>query len=89
MNIILNPNEVATVISIFTAHVLDGVDLSDEGKDVIREWRTDRAPGREGLESFADDFNEALMGHIEAATLRRYVRGGRMSRGTAEERARA
>lgn len=89
MNIILNPNEVATVISLVTAQILDGVDLSDEGKDAIRDWRTERVPGREGLEAFADDFNEALMGHIEASTLRRYVRGGRMSRGTAEERARA
>ena len=89
MNIILNPNEVATVISLFTAQILDGVDLSDEGKDAIRDWRTERVPGREGLEAFADDFNEALMGHIEASTLRRYVRGGRMARGTAEERARA
>ena len=89
MNIILNPNEVATVISLFTAQVLDGVELSEEGKDAIREWRTERAPGREGLEAFADEFNEALMGHIEESTLRRYVRGGRMSRGTAEERARA
>ena len=89
MNIILNPNEVATVISLFTAQVLDGVELSEEGKDAIREWRTERAPGRDGLEAFADEFNEALMGHIEESTLRRYVRGGRMSRGTAEERARA
>ena len=89
MNIILNPNEVATVISLVTAQILDGVDLSDEGKDAIRGWRTERVPGREGLEAFADDFNEALMGHIEASTLRRYVRGGRMSSGTAEERARA
>ncbi|MYB41417.1 MAG: hypothetical protein F4X76_04325 [Chloroflexi bacterium] len=89
MNIILNPNEVATVISLFTAQILDGVDLSDEGKDAIRAWRTDRAPGRDGLEAFADDFNEALMSHIEESTTRRYVRSGRMTRGTAEERARA
>ena len=89
MNIILNPNEVATVISLFTAQVLDGVDLSEEGKNAIREWRTERVPGREGLEAFADDFNEALMSHIEESTQRRYVRGGRMSRGTVEERARA
>lgn len=89
MNIILNPNEVATVISLFTAQILDGVDLSDEAKDAIREWRTERAPGRDGLETFADDFNAALMGHIEESTLRRYVRSGRVTRGTAEERARA
>jgi hypothetical protein len=89
MNIILNPNEVATVISLFTAQILDGVDLSEEAKDTIREWRTERTPGRDGLETFADDFNAALMGHIEESTLRRYVRSGRVTRGTAEERARA
>ncbi len=89
MNIILNPNEVATVVSLFTAQILDGVELSDEGKDAIRTWRTERVPGREGLEDFADDFNEALMTFIEESTTRRYVKRGRVTRGTAEERARA
>ncbi len=89
MNIILNPNEVATVISLVTAQVLDGVDLSEEGKDAIREWRTERVPGRSGLEDFTDDFNDALMGHIEEATHRRYVKSGRMTRGTVGERTRA
>lgn len=87
MNIILNPQEVAAVISLVTAQILDGVDLSEEGQAAIREWRSDRYPGRPGIESFTDDFNDALMGHIEEATLRRYVRDGRLVRGTARERA--
>lgn len=89
MNVILNPNEVATVVSIVTARVIDGVDLSEEGRDAIRAWRTDRTPGREQAEAFTDEFNEALMTHIEASTQRRYVRSGRFALGTAEERARA
>ena len=89
MNIILNPNEVSTVVSLVTAQILDGVELSEEGQAAIRAWREDRVPGREELEPFTDDFNEALMTHIEAATRRRYVRASRMVRGTAEERARA
>ena len=89
MNVILNPNEVATVISLVTAQVLDGVDLSEEGKDAIREWRTERVPGRSGLEDFTDDFNDALMGFIEESTKRRYAKAGRLVRGTVEERTRA
>ncbi|MYA20498.1 MAG: hypothetical protein F4Z25_09655 [Chloroflexi bacterium] len=89
MNIILNPQEVATVISLFTAQILDGVDLSEEGKQAIRDWRTERVPGREGLDSFTDDFNDALMGHIEESTRQRYVKAGRVAFGTASERARA
>ena len=89
MNLILNPNEVATVISLLTAQVLDAVALTDEGKDTIRDWRTERVPGRSGLEDFTDDFNDALMGHIEESTRRRYAKEGRFARGTVEERARA
>lgn len=89
MNIILNPNEVSTVVSLVTAQILDGVELSEEAQAAIRTWREDRAPGREELEPFTDDFNEALMTHIEASTRRRYVKASRMTRGTAEERARA
>ena len=89
MNVILNPNEVSTVVSLVTAQILDGVELSEKGQAAIRAWREDRVPGREELEPFTDDFNEALMTHIEAATRRRYVKATRLAWGTAEERARA
>lgn len=90
MNIITNPTEVSTVISLVTSQVLDGATLSEKAKDAIRAWRTDRVPGRNEIETFTDEFNEALMAHIEALTKRRYFeKGGRVVRGTIEERSRS
>ncbi len=89
MNVILNPSEVATVVSLVTAQLLDSVELTDKGQAAIRDWRADRVPGRDEVESFADTFNDTLMEFIESSTHRRYVKAGRVIRGTAEERARA
>ena len=90
MNIITNPTEVATVLSLVTSQVLDGIALSEKAKDAIRTWRTDMTPGRNEIETFTDEFNETLMAHIEASTKRRYFeRGGRVIRGTIEERSRS
>jgi hypothetical protein len=90
MNIITNPTEVATVVSLVTSQVLDRIALSEKAKDAIRTWRTDMAPGRNEIETFTDEFNEALMAHIETSTKRRYFKsGGRLSRGTIEKRSRS
>ncbi len=89
MNIILNPSEVATVVSLVTAQLLDGVELTDKGQAAVRDWRSDRVPGRDEIEPFTDEFNGKLTEFIESSTDRRYIKGGRVIRGTADERARA
>lgn len=88
MNVILNPGEVGAVVSLVTARLLDTVELSEEGREQVRAWRRDRAPGTPALDAFSDDFNERLAAHVDDSTRRRYMRGGRFRKETAAERTR-
>ena len=86
MNVILNPGEVGAVVSLVTAQLLDTVELSEEGRERVRAWRRDRAPGTKELDTFTDAFNDRLAAKIDDATRRRYMTGGRFVRATAPER---
>jgi len=86
MNVLLNPSEVSTVVSLVTAHLLDTIDLTEEARTEIRSWRTDRSPGGSHLDDFTDAFNETLATSIDETTRRRHMRGGRFQRKTAAER---
>ena len=85
MNVQLNPSEVAAVVSLVTAQLLDTIELSEEAREQVRSWRAQRSPGGDRLDAFTDAFNDKLASAIDADTRRRYVRGGRE---TAAERAR-
>ena len=86
MNVMLNPGEVNAVIGLVTSRLLDSVELSEEGQETVRTWRSDRGPGSSELDDFADGFNNELMDHIDESTRRRTMRGGRFERETARER---
>ncbi len=87
MNVLLNPSEVGAVVSLVTAQLLDTTELTEEAREQIRSWRTERSPGGDELDAFTDAFNDQLAGEIDDATRRRYMRGGRFGRETAAERA--
>jgi len=86
MNVMLNPGEVNVVIGLVTSRLLDSLELSEEAREAIRAWRSDRGPGASELDDFADEFNNQLMDHIDESTRRRTMRGGRFERETARER---
>ena len=87
MNVLLNPSEVGAVVSLVTAQLLDTTELTEEAREQIRSWRTERAPGGDELDAFTDAFNDVLAGEVDEATRRRYMRAGRFRRETAAERA--
>ena len=87
MNVLLNPSEVGAVVSLVTAQLLDAIELSEEAREQVRSWRTERSPGGDELDAFSDDFNDTLASFLDEATRRRYMRGGRFRRETAAERA--
>ena len=70
MNIVLNTDEALAVLTLVTAQVLDHVELSDAGKQAIRDWRRDRAPGTTPLDEFTVHVNEALGNFIDERTTR-------------------
>jgi hypothetical protein len=77
MNVLLSLEECYAVMMRMTGTVLDKVELSDEAKDSIRDWRKNRALGTKELEDFTVDLNEALGNHIDERLKRRLrMRGG-------------
>ena len=77
MRIILESDEAWGVMTLVVAQVLDGVDLSDEGKATVRKWRSDRADGTEKMSALAEQMNEALGTVVDERTKRLIRRKGR------------
>lgn len=86
MNVILNVDEVHTVLTLVTSQVLDHVDLSDEAKEAVRNWRRDHALGGGDLDEFVVVFNEAIGNHLDDRTTRMLRRRGSTRISAAEER---
>ena len=76
MNVVLNVDEVHTVLTLVTSQVLDHVELSPEGKEAIRAWRRDRNLGSKELDGFAEVMNRAIGTLIDENTTRMLRRRG-------------
>jgi hypothetical protein len=78
MNVILNTEEAHVVLALVTSTVLDHVELSEETRDKIREWRTARAPGTIPLDDFTEELNEAIGNFIDDRTRRMLRQRGKV-----------
>lgn len=65
MQLILDEEEVWSLMTLVTAQVLDQVELSDEAINTIREWRAGLEEGRPAMLEFAQGVNEALGNTID------------------------
>lgn len=70
MNVILNTDEAHVVLSLVTSAVLDHVEISDEAREQIREWRRERGPNTSELDDFTVALNEAIGNFIDERTRR-------------------
>ncbi|HJM74718.1 MAG TPA: hypothetical protein QGI71_02475 [Dehalococcoidia bacterium] len=86
MNVILDVQDVNTVISLVTAQVLDNVELSQKSVDAVRQWRREHDPETIGLDEYAAVFNEALGNLIDENSTRMLRRRGKMRVSAAEGR---
>ena len=77
MIVMLEEAEAWSLMMLISAVAVDNADLSNEGKEAIRRWRSDRAEGSPALAKLTDDLNKALNAHIDAKFLRRGKSGGR------------
>ena len=87
MNVILDIDEVHTVVSLVTSQVLDRVELSQPSKEAVRRWRREHEPGTPGLDQYAVTFNEAVGNFIDERTTRMLRRRGKLRVSAAEGRA--
>lgn len=76
MQIILEPEEAWSIMTLVVSQVLDQVELSDEGKNVIRRWRADRNEGTAEVSDLAVLLNETLGTVLDEKTTRLIRRKG-------------
>ena len=76
MQIILEPDESFSVMSLVVSHVLDQVELSDEARAALRRWRTDRSEGTAELAELTVTLNETLGTILDERTQRLIRRKG-------------
>ncbi|MGB2695837.1 MAG: hypothetical protein WBD55_11730 [Dehalococcoidia bacterium] len=73
MRLIIEADESWSIMMLVVSQVLDGVELSEEGRAAVRKWRTDRADGTEAMHKLAEELNET-MGNVIDEQTRRLIR---------------
>jgi hypothetical protein len=71
MILLLEEPEAWSLMMLVSAVAVDNAELSNEGKEAIRRWRTERAEGSPALAKLTDDLNKAINSHLNAKFLRR------------------
>lgn len=71
MILLLDEAEAWSLMMLISAVAIDNADLSDEGKDAIRRWRSDRGEGSPLLADLTDALNNALNAYLDAQFTRR------------------
>jgi hypothetical protein len=71
MILLLEPPEAWSLMMLATAVAVDNADLSPEGKEAIRRWRSDRPDTSDEMAALTDAVNKAINAHIEAKFFRR------------------
>lgn len=77
MRVILESDEAWSIMTLVIAQVLDGVELSEDGRAAVRKWRQERAEGTELMDRLAEELNETLGNVIDDQTRRLIRRKGR------------
>jgi hypothetical protein len=73
MHVILDEQEAWSFMSLVTSLVIDQVELSDDGVEAVREWRTKLSEGSPEMSVFVEGLNEALGSKIDDE-LRKQIR---------------
>ncbi len=77
MIILLEEPEAWSLMMLASAVAIDNADLSDEGKEKIRLWRSELREGGPYMEEFTDKINEALNAHLDEKFTRRVKTRGK------------
>ena len=62
LQVILEPDESWSLMTVIASYAIDSAGLSQDGKQRVRRWRTDRAQGTPPMEELSVAVNEALGG---------------------------
>lgn len=76
MQVILEPDEAWSIMTLVIAQVLDQVELSDDAKAAIRRWRGDHTEGTTEMGDLTVSMNEVLGSVLDERTTRLIRRKG-------------
>jgi hypothetical protein len=77
MIVLLEEPEAWSLMMLASAVAIDNADLSEEAKDAIRRWRSERGENSPGLAKLTEDINRAMNKRIDAKFMRRIKSRGR------------
>lgn len=77
MIVLLEEPEAWSLMMLVSAVAIDNADISDEGKEAIKRWRSDHAENSPQISDLTDVLNEALNQHIDEQLSRRVKHLGR------------
>ena len=77
MIVLLEEPESWSLMMLVSAVAIDNADISFEGKEAIRRWRSDHQEGSPELESLTEALNDRLNAAIDAKLMRRVKSKGR------------
>ena len=77
MQVILEIDEAWSIMTLVIAQVLDGVELSDKGKAIVKKWRSGHADGTAHMVELAEAMNATLGNVIDEQTRKIVRRRGR------------
>lgn len=76
MIVMLEEAEAWSLMMLTSAIAIDNAGISEEGKEAIRRWRSDRNESSPELAQLTDDINVAMNSHIDAKFMRRVKKKG-------------
>ncbi len=79
MQVILETDEAWSLISLITSYVIDNSGVSQEGKQRIRGWRSER-DGTPMLDKLTAAFNGSLGSYVDEKTTRQIRKKGRFTK---------
>lgn len=77
MQVILEVDEAWSLMSVITSYVIDHSGVSQEGKQEIRHWRTERSSGTVEMDGLSMAMNGALGTYLDEKTARMVRQKGR------------
>ncbi len=79
MIVLLEEPEAWSLMMLISAVAVDNADLTEEGKEAIRRWRSDRAEGTPMLAELTDELNDGVNEHLDKKFMRRVKTRGMRS----------
>ena len=76
MQIILDNDETHSLMALIVSQIIDGANLSSDGRTRAKRWRSDRGTGSVELADLTVDLNQALGSTLDEKTTRLIRRRG-------------